>query len=81
MTTQANCRDSLPKDADNYEVFCERCQKVHRYYTFTQEDFDRGIKDGAKNLSDAIDAKILDYVLPAKLCAAGRPPMSHKGAL
>lgn len=49
-------RDSLPTDAMNYDVWCERCQRVHRFYTYTREDHDRVIAEGAQNLSDAIDA-------------------------
>lgn len=49
----------LPHDSDNFDVFCERCQKVHRYYTFTQEDLQRVISDGAKALADKIDADLL----------------------
>lgn len=48
-------REDLHSDAENYDVWCDRCHKVHRYYTFTREDYDRVLADGAKALSDAID--------------------------
>jgi hypothetical protein len=53
-------RDSLPdiRDEDNPVVWCERCQKHHRYYTFTRQDADRMIDQMA--LADSIDAKIED---------------------
>lgn len=56
-------RDSLPDDAENYDVFCERCQRVHRHFTYTKQDHDRVIAEGAKNLADAIDADIAARVL------------------
>jgi hypothetical protein len=55
-------RDQLHSDAENYDVFCERCQKVHRYYTFTKEDYDKVIAEGARKLSEAIDAEALAAV-------------------
>lgn len=51
-------RDDLPDDADNYDVYCERCQKVHRYFTFTKEDYHRVIRESAQKLADAIDEEI-----------------------
>lgn len=50
----------LPRDADNFDVWCERCQKRHRYHTFTQEDYDRIVADSVKAMTDAIDARMLD---------------------
>lgn len=58
-------RDTLPKDADNYDVFCERCQRVHRFYTFTQEDYDRVVSEGAQRLAEAIDQRFLDSLKSA----------------
>jgi hypothetical protein len=46
---------TLPSDADNYDVWCERCQRVHKHFTLTREDFARIIADGAKKLADEID--------------------------
>ncbi len=55
-------RDSLASDADNYDVWCERCQKVHRHFTFTREDLDRVVSDGAKQLAEAIDKRAMEEV-------------------
>lgn len=46
----------LPKGAPNPLVWCERCQRIHRYHTFTQEDYDNVIAEAAQGLADAIDA-------------------------
>ena len=64
-----DARDQLHSDAENYDVFCERCQKVHRYYTFTKEDYDKVIAEGIRKLSDAIDAEAL--AAAAKILRAG----------
>jgi hypothetical protein len=48
----------LAHDADNYDVWCERCQKVHKYFTYTQEDHQRLIAQAAKNLADEIDRRM-----------------------
>lgn len=48
----------LPKDAPNPIVWCERCNKHHRYHTFTQEDYDSWVKAASKSLADSIDAKL-----------------------
>lgn len=53
---------TLPSDADNYDVWCERCQRVHKYFTFTKEDHDRVIKEGAQKLSDEIDRRAAEHV-------------------
>ena len=50
---------TLPSDADNYEVFCERCQKVHRHFTYTREDHERNIREAAQKLADEIDRRAL----------------------
>ncbi len=55
-------RDSLHSDAENFDVWCERCQRVHRYYTFTKEDHDRLISEAAKKLADHIDHQAMDAV-------------------
>ncbi len=54
---------TLPKDADNYFVYCKRCQRTHRYFTFTQEDHARVMKEAVAKLSDAIDASIAKQYL------------------
>jgi acetone carboxylase gamma subunit len=54
--------NDLPRDADNYDVFCERCQRVHKYYTFTQEDHDRIINEHVQLLARAIEEEILKNV-------------------
>lgn len=56
---------NLAKDADNYDVFCERCQKVHKYYTYTQEDHARVVSEGAKAMADDIDRRIAEDVYRA----------------
>ncbi len=53
---------TLPRDADNYDVWCERCQRVHKHFTFTQEDEDRILDENAKKLGEAIEAMILEEV-------------------
>lgn len=59
-------RDSLPSDADNYEVWCERCQRRHRHFTFTREDYDRVISEGAQKLSATIDAQAAEAAYGTK---------------
>lgn len=49
----------LPREADNYDVWCERCQRVHRHFTFTQEDEDRIVREGAKAIADAVNAEAI----------------------
>lgn len=49
----------LPVGAPNPMVWCERCQRYHRYWTLTQADHDRIIAEAAKKLADAIDAQAL----------------------
>ena len=51
----------LAKDADNYDVFCERCQRVHKYFTYTQEDHARVIREAAQKLADEIDRRAAEY--------------------
>lgn len=55
-------REGLASEADNYDVFCERCQRVHRHFTFTKEDLDCVISEGAKKLAEAIDAELAERV-------------------
>ena len=43
-----------PSEADNYDVYCERCQRVHPYYTMTQEKWDGIIAEAGKNLAEAL---------------------------
>ncbi len=67
-----NPRDSLlPKGAPNPIVWCERCQKHHRKYTFTQEDYDRIIQEGAKKLADEIDRRAAEDVYREVYGASG----------
>lgn len=54
---------SLHSDAENYDVYCERCQRVHKFYTYTKEDHARVISEGAKKLADEIDKRIMADVV------------------
>lgn len=56
-------RNDLHSDAENYDVWCERCQRVHRYYTFTREDHDRVIAEGAQRIADDVDARAFAYAM------------------
>ena len=58
-------REDFPREADNYDVWCERCRRVHRYSTFTREDYDRVIAEGAEKLRADIDKKITVEVYQA----------------
>ena len=53
-------RESLPdiSDEDNPIVWCERCKKHHKYWTFTRNDYDKLIADQALKLAEMIDAEI-----------------------
>lgn len=51
---------TLPTDAENYDVFCERCQRVHKYYFMTREGYQRMIDQQAKVLADEIDRRLMD---------------------
>lgn len=55
-------RAQLPDvaDADNPLVWCERCQKHHKKFTFTRADYDRVISQQARQLADAIDQQAID---------------------
>lgn len=53
----------LPSEADNYDVWCERCQRVHSHFTFTQEKFDGIVKAAAHKIAEAVDAEALASVL------------------
>lgn len=55
--------NTLPSDAENYDVWCERCQKVHKHFTMTREDYDRIIRQGAKNMADEIDRRAVEAVM------------------
>jgi hypothetical protein len=61
MAMATDLRGSLPdvRDEDNPIVWCERCQKHHKRYTFTRQDLDRVVQQQAKALADAIDARIV----------------------
>jgi acetyl-CoA acetyltransferase len=47
---------------DNPTVWCERCKKYHKYYTFTEEDRKKWIVASAKRLADAIDEAALKKI-------------------
>jgi hypothetical protein len=53
-------RNSLPDiaDKDNPMVWCERCRKEHRYWTFTRQDYDKMVTEMSKGLADAIDSRV-----------------------
>lgn len=51
------------KDEDNPIVWCERCKRHHRYYTFTQQDYDRIMDQHVAKLADAIDRRIFEKVM------------------
>ena len=55
-------RASLPTDAENYDVFCERCQRTHKHFFMTREGYDRMIAEGAAKVRDAVDAEIAEKV-------------------
>lgn len=56
----------LPSGAPNPIVWCERCQKMHRRHTFTQDDHDAIISKAAKDLADAIDAEVAKRIYGVK---------------
>ena len=56
-------REDLPDDADNYDVWCERCQKTHRYWTFTRQDYDRILAEQVARLTQSIDDEALRQIL------------------
>lgn len=47
----------LPKDTTNPIIWCERCQKHHLKYTFTQEDCNRIVSEAVTKLTTEIDAR------------------------
>lgn len=53
-------RERLPniKDEDNPIVWCKRCQRHHKHWTFTRYDFDKIVAENARKLADHIDAEI-----------------------
>lgn len=51
---------TLPTDAENYDVFCERCQRVHKHFPMTREDYDRLIRTKAKELAEEIDRRLMN---------------------
>ena len=53
----------LPKGAPNPIVWCERCQKHHRKYTFTQEDYDDIVKESARKMAEEIDRRAVEAIL------------------
>ncbi len=57
--------DALPSDADNYDVWCERCRKVHPYYTMTREGFTALMARQAQALADEIDRRAADSAMRA----------------
>lgn len=54
---------TLPSNADNYDVWCERCQRVHRHFLLTREDFARIIARAAKQLADEIDRRAVEEAM------------------
>ena len=58
-------REQLHPESENFNVWCERCQKIHPYYTFTREDHDRVISEAVKKLADRIDQMALESALKA----------------
>lgn len=63
-----DARERLPDvpDHENPVVWCERCQRHHRRYTFTRAAFDRVISENAQELSDRIDAQAIDFAFGSK---------------
>ena len=62
-----DCSDfgkNLPdiSDEDNPLIWCERCQRKHKKYTFTRSDFERVKSEAGKTLADEIDRRALEYV-------------------
>lgn len=47
------------KPEDNPDVFCDRCQKTHKKYTFTQHDYDNMVYRATKEIADTIDTEII----------------------
>lgn len=54
--------ESLPdiKDEDNPIVWCERCRKHHKYWTFTKQDYLAMMQDQVKKLAANIAEKALE---------------------
>lgn len=55
-------RPHLPNPSENPDVWCERCQRVHKRYTFTQQDYDQIIATNAKALADRIDEDLANVI-------------------
>ena len=55
-------REQLPDvaDADNPIIWCDRCQRHHRRWTFTRSDYDRMIAKSVDTMAARIDKEILD---------------------
>lgn len=51
--------NTLPTDAENYDVDCERCGRVHKYYAMTREGYQRMMREKVKALADEIDRRAL----------------------
>jgi hypothetical protein len=70
--------------AANPWVWCERCQRVHRYYTFTKEDEERILAENVAKLRDAIDQQIMNGISGKvenevlETFKAGRPIQEHQ---
>ena len=56
-------RPDLPNPASNPVVWCDRCQRHHKRYTFTQDDLIHIVADGAATLAEQIDADGLRLAL------------------
>jgi len=52
----------LAKGEHNPIIWCERDRRYHKMYTFTEEDLERLIQDGARKLATVLDQRIVDLV-------------------
>lgn len=52
----------LPADQPNPLVWCKRCQRYHRKYTFTQADYDQTMAWLTRQLADDVMRRAADEV-------------------
>lgn len=52
-----------PADAPNPDVWCHRCQKIHKAHPYTQADEDRYLDIAAQRIAETIDRDIESYVI------------------